>query len=66
MSVKTVNDDSILTLESKCENCIFYLGDRQCPAFEGKIPNVIWNGEHKTVLKEQVAKVKYQENGPML
>ncbi len=63
---KTVNDDSILTLESKCENCIWYLGDHQCPAFSDKIPKIIWNGTHDTILKEQVAKVKYQSNGPIL
>ena len=63
---KTVKDDSILTLESKCENCIWYLGNHKCPAFSGDIPKIVWRGTHDTILKEQVAQVKYQENGPLL
>lgn len=53
-------------LDSKCENCRWYLGDRQCPAFELNIPEIIWKGEHNTVLEEQVVDLTFESNGPIL
>ena len=53
-------------IDSNCENCRWYLGDRQCPAFELRIPDAIWLGEHNMVMDDQVIDLTYDENGPLL
>lgn len=52
--------------ESKCENCFWYLGDRKCAAFEGEIPDKIWNGNHDTILSEQMFRIKFESKGKIL
>ena len=53
-------------INSKCENCRWYLGDRQCAAFELTIPDNIWFGEHNMVMENQVVDFTYEENGPLI
>ena len=53
-------------LNSKCENCLWYLGNKECAAFDGKIPDEVWNGLHDKVLPEQQEPIIYKENGPMI
>lgn len=67
--MKKVEKKNIATLpcvNSNCENCIWYLGNRECAAFNGKIPDEIWNGLHDKVLPEQQELIIYEENGPMI
>lgn len=50
-------------LNSNCENCIWYLGNRECAAFQDKIPDEVWNGIHSKVLPNQAEPFIYNENG---
>lgn len=53
-------------IKSNCENCLWYLGNRTCAAFEGEIPDSVWNGFHDKVVKGQAEPLVYNENGPMI
>lgn len=53
-------------IQSKCELCRWYLGDRQCPAFEDIIPAEIWAGSHDYALDNQVVDLTYNEIGAAL
>lgn len=53
-------------LNSKCENCLWYLGNKECAAFDGKIPEKVWQGNHTQVLEEQSQPLVFEENGPIL
>jgi len=46
----------------KCETCIHYLQDQECPAFYEKIPSDIWenNAEHDKVRANQLLSVVYK------
>jgi hypothetical protein len=52
--------------ESKCEHCLWYLGNKRCAAFGGKIPDKIWNGTHDNILSSQKVKIKYEPKGVLL
>lgn len=60
------NNEVLPHIDSLCENCIYYLGDRECPAFRETIPDFIWNGEHTEVVEDQVIDITFEENGPLL
>lgn len=53
-------------LESNCENCLWYLGDKKCAAFEGDIPDKIWNGVHDKILPEQKVRIKFESKGKII
>lgn len=50
------------TPKHKCETCIHYLQDRECPAFYEKIPSDIWNNkaEHDKVRVNQLLPIVYK------
>lgn len=52
--------------ESKCENCFWHLGEKRCAAFDGDIPDKIWNGSHDTILPEQTVRIKFESKGEAL
>lgn len=60
------NDEVLPHIDSPCENCRWYLGDMECPAFATTIPDYIWNGEHKQVVKDQIIDIVFEENGPLI
>ena len=67
--MKKVEKKNITTLpcvNSNCENCLWYLGNRECAAFHGKIPDEIWNGLHDKVVEGQTEDLVFEENGPMI
>ena len=51
--------------KSKCETCMNYLEDKECPVFWGKIPNDIWSGRtgHNKVRKGQFLGFIYEKSG---
>lgn len=67
--MKKVGKKKIETLpciESQCENCLWYLGNRECAAFHGKIPDEVWNSLHDKVVEGQAEDLVFEENGPMI
>ena len=67
--MKKVEKKKIETLpciESQCENCLWYLGNRECAAFHGKIPEKVWNSLHDKVVEGQAEDLVFEENGPMI
>lgn len=67
--MKRVEKKKIETLpciESQCENCLWYLGNRECAAFHGKIPDKVWNSLHDKVVEGQAEDLVFEENGPMI
>ena len=67
--MKKVEKKKIETLpciESQCENCLWYLGNRECAAFHGKIPDKVWNSLHDNVVEGQAEDLVFEENGPMI
>jgi len=56
------------TPKHKCETCIHYLQDRECPAFYEKIPSDIWNNkaEHDKVREGQLLPINYIFGKPVL
>ena len=58
--------ETLRCIESQCEKCLVYLGNRGCAAFHGKIPDKVWNSLHDKVLPEQQEPIIYEENGPMI
>lgn len=52
--------------ESKCEVCVWYSGDHECPAFMGKIPSKIWKGTHSVVEDNQVMEITFEQKGTIL
>lgn len=67
--MKKVGKKKIETLpciESQCENCLWYLGNRECAAFHGKIPDKVWNSLHDKVVEGQAEDLVFEENGPMI
>lgn len=67
--MKKVEKKNIATLpciESHCENCLWYLGNRECAAFYGKIPDEVWNSLHDKVVEGQAEDLVFEENGLMI
>lgn len=67
--MKKVEKKKIETLpciESQCENCLWYLGNRECAAFHGKIPDKVWNSLHDKVVEGQAEDLVFEENGSMI
>lgn len=50
-----IKEDTMVNpkFESRCEICRWYLGDRKCPAFDGKIPTEVWKNGHDKVVEGQ-------------
>ena len=63
---KTEKPEFLPHIDSRCENCLWYLGNKECPAFREKIPEEIWNGLHDKVLKDQEQNLVFEENGPLI
>jgi|GEM_PF-5542766 len=53
-------------IESLCENCMWYLGNRECTAFPDGIPTKIWKGEHKEPIPRQSFDFVFVEKGPLI
>ena len=69
MKRKIVNKESVEIYpneESKCENCRWYLGNKECAAFNKQIPDKIWNGNHDKVEDDQSAPLTYNPKGNIL
>ena len=67
--MKKVEKKKIETLpciESQCENCLWYLGNHECAAFHGKIPDKVWNSLHDKVVEGQAEDLVFEENGSMI
>lgn len=58
--------ETLPCIESQCENCLWYLGNRECAAFHGKIPDKVWNSLHDKVVEGQAEDLVFEENGPMI
>ena len=54
-------DEDVFKPQSLCDN-----GDKECPAFETKIPEPVWRGRHSKVLIGQLIDVTYSEKGKAL
>ena len=52
--------------ESRCEICEWYLGNKECCAFKGKIPENVWKYEHKEVLNEQEVNIVFSKKGDVI
>ena len=50
-------------MKSFCENCRWYLGNRECAAFAEKISKNVWKGQHNTVLERQMTDFIYEKIG---
>lgn len=52
----------------KCETCIHYLKNQECPAFWDKIPEDIWENkvEHDKVLDDQLLPLMYEFGNPII
>ena len=58
--------ETLPCIESQCENCLWYLGNRECAAFHGKIPDKVWNSLHDKVVEGQAEDLVFEENGLMI
>lgn len=58
--------ETLPCIESQCENCLWYLGNRECAAFHGKIPDKVWNSLHDKVVEGQAEDLVFEENGSMI
>ena len=58
--------ETLPCIESQCENCLWYLGNRECAAFHGRIPDKVWNSLHDKVVEGQAEDLVFEENGPMI
>lgn len=59
-------DEDVFKPQSLCELCHWYNGDKECPAFETKIPEPVWRGRHSKVLIGQLIDITYSEKGKAL
>lgn len=53
-------------IHSLCENCVWHMGNHECPAFPNKIPLEIWMGEHIKPVPGQVFDFVFVERGPLI
>lgn len=53
-------------MNSLCENCRWYLGNRECVAFPDKIPLEIWKEEHPKIVPGQLFDFVFVERGPLI
>lgn len=60
-------ENDLNKIESNCEICTWYLGNRECPAFEDlKIPDEVWNGTHDKEVKGQEKGILFVKKGELL
>lgn len=67
--MKGDKDNEIETLphiDSNCENCRWRIEGKKCAAFEGEIPDEIWNGTHDKVVEGQLLPFVFNELGPLI